>query len=112
PCVVVRDDVLYCTFSRLGDDSGVLVACGHLKLELYRKSFNHRGHRGAQRIQNTAYSRNSRLPSPPRIGESTTSVCLQPNPTSVCRTFSTAADCAASSRTIPPFPTCSRPASN
>src|SRR6185437_14000825 len=59
-----------------------------------------------------AYRRNSWFPSAPAIGDGITPTFCQPSETTAAETLSTASRCAAGSRTMPPLPMCSRPASN
>src|SRR5262249_23706140 len=70
------------------------------------------GDDGSSFHQNSACRKNSRFPSMPKIGDSMTSTSRPPSPVTATATFATALFWTSGSRTIPPLPTSSRPASN
>ena len=57
-------------------------------------------------------TKNSRFPSAPRIGDAVVDTCLNPSVSATAITSSTTREWILASRTIPPFPTSLRPASN
>src|SRR6185437_5668848 len=94
-CVAMRDQPV----------RNIAYKAGQLRLTLL-------GDDGGSFHQNSACSRTSRFPSPPRMGESITSSLRPPSDSTAERIFSTAVFLAVSSRTMPPLPTSSLPTSN